>query len=323
MRSLIAFSPKSSRRGRRSFIIEIPSSSFPPPCDYTSHKIVYTLCVLSALPKIGPGFSSSSSSSVPSWSFTGTGQPFQQLFLLPFQPLLLFFLCSLFFHFDFFFFWSFLKTILRHFRARLKHTLANTAAQWEMRVVSLFGWVPVYVYISIASLLTQEPRRSAWSLCVGGVTGTVFFFFFLRGTFGKGDRSDDFFLLYSHIYTAGYFAFKFQCTSPLFVCSREGKKWPSMTDVKLRKCYFYFLFLCVLCAAATKLFRALKNKGKKISSHNTRPYNRLFCGSSFVHSSISFLVHTIKTFSSFHDHMDLSMNCHGVSFSLIGWGEVI
>ena len=83
---------------------------------------------------------------------------------------------------------------------------------------------PVYVYISIASLLTQEPRRSTWSLCVGGVTGTVFFFFFLRGTFGKGDRSDDFFLLYSHIYTAGYFAFKFQCTSPLFVCSREGKK---------------------------------------------------------------------------------------------------
>jgi hypothetical protein len=121
------------------------------------------------------------------------------------------------------------------------------------------------------------------------------FFFFLTSFWGepseKGIGRTTFFLItfsYS-IYTTPLviFAFKFQCTSSLCIPEKEQKKWPSMTDVKLRKMLF-FIFVCVCCVPLQR------NSFRALVTHNTRPYNRLFCDSSFVH--LFFWAHTIKTF---------------------------
>ena len=147
------------------------------------------------------------------------------------------------------------------------------------------------------------------------------FFFFLTSFWGepseKGIGRTTFFLItfsYS-IYTTPLviFAFKFQCTSSLCVPEKEQKKWPSMTDVKLRKMLF-FIFVCVCCVP-------LQRNSFRDSSHTTQDHITV-C---FVTppSSIFLMGSHNQDFSSFHmDPMDLSMNCHGVSLSLLFFGYI-
>jgi hypothetical protein len=99
------------------------------------------------------------------------------------------------------------------------------------------------------------------------------FFFFLTSFWGepseKGIGRTTFFLItfsYS-IYTTPLviFAFKFQCTSSLCVPEKEQKKWPSMTDVKLRKMLFFlFVCVCVVCRCNETL--------SEPSSHTTQDH---------------------------------------------------
>jgi hypothetical protein len=164
----------------------------------------------------------------------------------------------------------------------------------EWSVSSALGsWYTVYIYIHCVVVNTRTQKVS-WSLCVGGVTGTVFFFlnFFLRGTFGKGDRADDFFSYYILIqyiyYTAGYFRLQISMHL-LFVCCREGAEKVTLDDrCQTKKNAIFSFCVCVCCVPLQR------NSFRALVTHNTRPYNRLFCDSSFVH--LFFWAHTIKTF---------------------------
>ena len=111
---------ESSRRGRRSFIIEIPSSSFP----LCIQILCAGLCTRLSLPD----------ENRPAFFFflctTGTGQsvsaPVPAVVPSHVSPLLLF--C----HFKLFF-----KKILRHFRARLKHSERERERVVSLRIYPL------------------------------------------------------------------------------------------------------------------------------------------------------------------------------------------
>ena len=180
--------------------------------------------------------------------------------------------------------------------------------------IQYHGTVYIYIHCVVVNTRTQ---KVSWSLCVGGVTGTVFFFlnFFLRGTFGKGDRADDFFSYYILIqyiyYTAGYFRLQISMHL-LFVYSREGAKKVTLDDrCQTKKNAIFYFCVCVLCAAATKLFQ-------RLVTHNTRPYNRLFCDSSFVHL-FNGLTQSRLFFFPYGPYGPLNELPWCVSFSLIFW----
>ena len=170
MRSLIAFfSSQDVQQAGEEVIHYWNSELLLPPCDYTSHiDIVYIyFCACWALSRKSDRLFSFLSLSHHGFSLEQVSRSsscsisrFNSSLLLSFSYVAYSFILT------FFFLWSFFKNNFTTLpSAAQTHTHTHTlAAQWERweSGQSLLLWGPgtLYIYISIASLLTQEPKRS-------------------------------------------------------------------------------------------------------------------------------------------------------------------